>query len=309
MNISYDLLKAIIKIAEKKSVTAAAIDMNISQPALSRKLNDAERLLGVPLFERNGRGVELTGLGQVFCEHAINIIGQYDCIQNSIGELSGQLIGSVQVVFPDGVGKVLFIPLVHRMAEKHPLVKLSLQAALPDMVPYHLNSGKADMGITANTSPNLVYHGMPLFKETLHLVGPVDSFLQNRTSITLSDASKLPLLLPMIEGTRKLFNEAFDSIGAKPNVVFEIDSASTMIDLVKDKKGYAILSYAMVHQLIEKKEVSSAVIVDPSVERTLYTAFPINRPQTFLCRVVEREILDLVSIHSQTAQWQLIPNN
>ena len=298
----------IIKIAEKKSVTAAAVDMNVSQPALSRKLNDAERLLGVALFERHGRGVALTGIGQVFCDYAANIIEQYDSIQSSIGEITGQVSGSVRVVFPDGVGKVLFVPLIRRMAEKHPLVKLSFQAAVPDMVPYHLNSNKADIGITTNTIPSLVNRNYPIFKELLHLVGAKSSFLANRSTITLEEASKLPLLLPMIDGTRKLYNQAFDSIGLKPNVVFEIDSPSTMLDLVKANEGYAILSYAMVHQLVEDKEIANAVIVDPSIERILYTAFPINRPQTFLCRVVEREIIDLVSENSKKAQWHLIPH-
>ena len=67
------------------------------------------------------------------------------------------------------------------------------------MVPYHLNSGKADLGITANTSPNIVYQGMPLFKETLHLIGPRN--LYEKSSITLQEVSELLLLLPMIEGS------------------------------------------------------------------------------------------------------------
>ena len=308
MNIPYEHLKMIIKIAEKKSVTAAAVDMNLSQPAVSRKLNDTERLLGVVLFQRHGRGVELTGIGQVFCDHAANIIEQYDSIQSSIGEITGQFCGSVRIVFPDGVGKVLFIPLIRRMAEKHPLVKLSFQAAVPDMVPYHLNSNKADIGITTSTIPSLVNQNYPIFTEVLHLIGPKASFLAKRSTITLEEASKLPLLLPMIDGTRKLYNEAFDSKGLKPNVVFEIDSPTTMLDLIKANEGYAILSYAMVHQLVEDNEISNATIVDPSIERTLYTAFPINKPQTFLCRVVEREIIDLVSQNSKKAQWHLIAN-
>ena len=169
------------------------------------------------------------------------------------------------------------------MAEKHPLVKLSFQAALPDMIPYHLNSNKADIGITANTSPSLVGRRTPIFSEALHLIGSSKSFLQSRTTVALDDVSKLPLLLPMIEGTRKLYNEAFDSIGVSPNVVFEIDSPSAMLDLVKQKEGYAILSFAMVHQLVSESEVTSAVIVDPTIERTLYLATPTNKPQTFLC--------------------------
>jgi LysR family nitrogen assimilation transcriptional regulator len=112
----------------------------------------------------------------------------------------------------------------------------------------------------------------------------------------------------MIEGSRKLFDQSFEKIGVKPKVVYEIDSPSTMLDLVKDNKGFAILSYAMVHRMVDDNEITNSIIVDPSIDRILYTSYPINRPQTLLCRVIEREIIDLVSINSYKAQWELIPN-
>ena len=77
----------------------------------------------------------------------------------------------------------------------------------------------------------------------------------------------------MIEGTRKLYNEAFDSIGVKPNVVFEIDSPSAMLDLL-DQRGLRYLSFAMVHQLVSESEVTSAVIVDPAIRENLIFGHP-----------------------------------
>ena len=132
--------------------------------------------------------------------------------------------------------------------------------------------------------------------------------MQSRTTVALDEASKLPLLLAIIEGTRKLYNEASDSMGTKPNVMFEIDSPGAMFSLVKQKEGYAILSFAMVHQLVSESEVTSAVIVDLTIERTLYLATPTNKPQTSLCRAVEREIIDLGSKFCNKAQSRFIPS-
>ncbi len=143
------------------------------------------------------------------------------------------------------------------------------------------------------------------------MIGPSESFLQSRTTVALDEASKLPLLLAIIEGTRELYNEyneAFDSMGTKSNFMFEIDSSSAMFGLVKQKEGYAILSFAMVHQLVSESEVTSAVIVDLTLERTLYLATPTNKPQTSLCQAVEKEIIDLVSKFSNKAQWRFIPS-
>ncbi len=65
-------------------------------------------------------------------------------------------------------------------------------------------------------------------------------------------------------------------------------------------------SHAMVHQLVKESEITSAVIVDRTIERTLDLATPSNKPQTVLCRVVERKIIDLVSKFSEKARWRFI---
>ena len=90
--------------------------------------------------------------------------------------------------------------------------------------------------------------------------------------------------------------------------MFEIESPSAMFGLVKQKEGYAILSFAMVHRLVSESEVTSAVIVGPTIERTLYLATPTNKPQTSLCRAVEREKIDLVSKFCNKAQSHFIPS-
>lgn len=114
MGLSYNRLRSLVKIAETGSVSAAAIDLNVSQPALSRALNDTERSLGVILFERRGRGVELTEIGHRFCEHAREIIVRYEMIQNNLGEPGGQLTGTASVVFPESVGRMISVPLSAR---------------------------------------------------------------------------------------------------------------------------------------------------------------------------------------------------
>jgi DNA-binding transcriptional LysR family regulator len=111
MDLSYRRLQSILKIAEKHSVSAAAIDLDVSQPALSRLLNETERDLNVRLFERLGRGVQLTEVGRKFCDLASEIILRHHLIRDSLNESSGKLSGTVRVVFPESVARILSIPL------------------------------------------------------------------------------------------------------------------------------------------------------------------------------------------------------
>ncbi len=306
MNLSYNRLQSIVKIAEKRGVSAAAIALNVSQPALSRALNETERSLGVVLFERRGRGVELTETGRRFCELAREIIARHEMIRYNLNELDSQLAGLASVVFPEAVARMIFIPLMQRMKDKHPLVTLRLMTSLPDMVPYHINSGRADVGVTSNTNAMLGIHTTPLITEKLQLVGPAVSAVRHAPTISLAEVAQLPLILPATEGTRTLIDRVFKMEGLKPEIAFEIDSPTTQLDLVRQGEGFAILSYAMVQRVVSLGEISANTIVNPSIERTLYTVLPSNRPQNYLYRVIEREIIGLASELQDQAHWKIM---
>lgn len=303
MGLSYNRLRSLVKIAETGSVSAAAIDLNVSQPALSRALNDTERSLGVILFERRGRGVKLTEIGHRFCEHAREIIERYEMIQNNLSELDGQLTGTASVVFPESVGRMISVPLVRRMKEKHPLVTLRLMTALPDMIPHLLNSGRADVGVISNTSAMLGVHATPFITENLQLIGPANTVFPDAATISFAKVAQLPLILPATEGTRTIIDRIFHIKRLQPKITFEMDSPIAQLDLVRQGEGFAILAFSMAHRSINQGEFSAHTIVDPSIERVLSTALAGNRPQTSLYRVIEKEIIHLASEAKELARW------
>ncbi|WP_051183483.1 LysR family transcriptional regulator [Streptomyces sp. HGB0020] len=87
MNVELRHLRALVAIDEERTITDAAIALHLSQPALSRTLEQLESRLGVRLVERTTRRLALTGAGQRLSEHARRILGQLD---DALSEASGR---------------------------------------------------------------------------------------------------------------------------------------------------------------------------------------------------------------------------
>src|SRR5690606_25454374 len=97
--IKFDLqeLQAFVAVAERLSFRAAANDMHISPPALSRRIEKLEALLGVKVFERSTRHVQLTNVGRVFLGHARNALDELEGAMLGISDLAAHRSGVVAV--------------------------------------------------------------------------------------------------------------------------------------------------------------------------------------------------------------------
>ena len=306
VDLSYRRLKMLLRISEKGSVSSAAIDLGISQPALSRTLNETERDLNIRIFDRSGRGVHTTEIGKRFLFHAREIITQHDMIKNDLQLDEGQLSGEARVVMPESVARVLFIPLIKSFNKRHPLVKIRVRTSYPDNIPQLLHSDQADVAIISDTSLTRGLKLREVMSENLHLIGPKNSFNSIEQSISLENVSKLPLLLPASDRFRTLIDRAFITSRLKQKISQEIDNPFSLLDLVRQNEGYAILAYSIAHRSVENGDLMSLQIVSPNIERILSTALPVDRPHTRLLRAVEAEIIKLAKKYNDVAKWKIL---
>ena len=93
-------LRYFVSIAETGSFTKSALQNNIAQSALSRRVRDVETELGVQLFYRNGRGVLLTEVGETFLARARGILADMEGLRQEMTRTSGVLDGSVTLAVP-----------------------------------------------------------------------------------------------------------------------------------------------------------------------------------------------------------------
>ncbi len=306
MDLTNHQLRAVLKIAEKGNISHAANALDLSQPGLSRLLNQVEQNLDARLFDRSGRGVQLTEIGKIFCEHSKEILTRHELIRRNIQDLGDQLAGSVRIVMPHTAGVVLFIPLMNHFKEHHPNVSLRIMPAFNLHIPQYLNSGTADIGLISYPHGLSGLNASPLMTEALYLVGNNADVPKSKKRIALAEAVSFPLLLPSVSHSYRFYiDNALAERNLRIESLLEIDSEDATIQMLKEGQGFSIIPYSMAQREIDEGKLSACLITDPMISRTFFTATVSNRPQTRLIRSVTDELVSVVRQNLARGRWTL----
>ena len=239
-------LEYFVRVAELGSFTRAAIELDVAQPALSRQVRLLEVELRQNLLVRNGRGAVPTEAGKLLLDHGRGILHQVERAKEDLGCLRGGLAGRVAVGLPTSVARVLTVPLTRAFREALPEARLSISEGLSAQLQEGLISGRLDIVVLYNAQPSRELDITPLMEEDLLLVRRRPPGLQEDPPpgpIPLAEVAQLPLVIPTRPNAIRMHVEAeMADVGARPNVVLEIDGVSAILDLVLDGAGCATSS-------------------------------------------------------------------
>jgi LysR family hydrogen peroxide-inducible transcriptional activator len=188
-------LKYIITVAETRHFGKAAERCFVSQPTLSSQIKKLEEMLGVTLFERTKRSVELTPIGEAIIEHARKITEQVDAMvqlaQAHQDPLSGPLrIGAIPTLSPYLIPLIL-LPL----KTQYPQLQLVLNEEVTDMLLKRLRDHEIDAALIATAVDEADLEALDLFDEPFWLAHPRNHPLYTKEEITYRDLEQLDLLL------------------------------------------------------------------------------------------------------------------
>src|SRR5262249_21379247 len=119
-------LRYFVAIAEERSFTRAAERLWVAQPGLSTQIRRLEAELGVQLFDRHTRGVELTGAGELFLERARTALAAADIASSTGHDLADGLVGSVRLGVVSGAGWTGTSALLGEFCRERPAVELTV---------------------------------------------------------------------------------------------------------------------------------------------------------------------------------------
>lgn len=124
-----DLLAAIriyIRVVERGSMSAAARDLGIGQPAVSDRIERLERHLNAQLLIRNTRKISTTEVGASFYRHGKRVLDAADEAWACVADNEQPLAGVLRVAAPHGLGEVVLIPVLQQLREQHPRLEIDL---------------------------------------------------------------------------------------------------------------------------------------------------------------------------------------
>ncbi len=229
-------LRQFCEVAKKGSLTRAAEDLYVSQPALSKTIKSLENELGFPLFLRNGKNLELNENGKLYLERIERGLSCIDDAKNEVMEKNGSPVEEVSIsVYASSLS---FSSILLRYMHQYPKTNVNLFIVLSDNPNY---SRSSDMYII---STPIVPKGMtvyPLFTEEMVLVVPKGHPLDGRETITLSEAADCNFVSGIHGATRATTRTYCHFAGFEPNVVFQTNDIYVLREVVRAGLGVALV--------------------------------------------------------------------
>jgi len=191
-------LTLVVAIAEHAGIMRAAEVLHITQPVVTRGLQEVEAVVGVSLFERGPRGVSPTIYGESFVEHARAILAQLRQAGQHIELLAQAELGTV-TVGTHLVGSNLLLPrAIAELKTEHPKLTVVVREATPDTLQSDLLAGDIDLTVGRLSAAAPTRLGQErLYLEPIRLVARVDHPVHRRNSPVLRELAEYPWVFPV----------------------------------------------------------------------------------------------------------------
>jgi len=270
-----------VRVAELGSFTRASIVLDIAQPALSRQVRLLEVELRQNLLVRNGRGISLTEAGKVLLEHARGVLHQMERLREELSRVRGSLAGRVAVGLPPTLGRILAVPLTREFKALMPDATLSIVDGLSKTMQEALLTGQLDIALVYNALPTPGIELRPLLQDELLLVQGEQGNGQAPAPVDLAELAHFPLIIPARPNALRMHVEtALLNISAQPRIAMEVNSVATILDLVADGVGCAVLSRHAVLTAAQPERFVLRRIINPGLFPLLSIATGADRPAT-----------------------------
>jgi DNA-binding transcriptional LysR family regulator len=238
-------LRYFIGVAEEENVSRAALKLHVSQPALSRQIRDLEDELGFRLLERSAKSVRLTEAGRVFLTEARAVLQRAEDGVKAARAIATGASGELHVGYAPSLTARILPQTLRAFQAELPGVRVRLHDLSTEEMLAGLREGKLQIAFIVHLTPAMLrgLQFQELIRDSICLAVAPKHPLAGRRTITLTEVAREPL----ITYSRKDYPDAhemlaavFAGINAKPRIVEEHDSVSSLIAAVEAGNGVAV---------------------------------------------------------------------
>ena len=242
MDIDLKKLSYFVEVARQKSYTAAANNLYVTQPMLSKAVQNIEEVVGVKLIDRTRRSFDLTEEGKEFYKNACALLEQHNRLMFSLQEEKTDIEGSVSIAIPASIMNLYFPKVLVNMAKLYPKVNLNVFEAGSNAVAELVLRKKADLGVVMLPvgSADLELHD--LVRDRCMLIGHKSNPLLQKPVVDLRELEHEDFL--MFNNQFVLYDTLmyhFQVNGLNPSMKFQSTQDSFIMEMVHLNQGVAIL--------------------------------------------------------------------
>jgi LysR family cys regulon transcriptional activator len=237
-------LKGFYWAAYFRSFSAAGRKLGVGQSAISHQIKSLEEELGVKLYERAGRGIRLTGEGDVLLGYASSILQKLDDLDHHFKDMAGHPVGSIRMASYRSIMKYKLPEILQEFKRRNPAIRLKIEHRNLDReVLSMVSSGEIDFGITSAWNEFSDIQFFEVFSYDMFLCTAVIHRFARRKTITLEEIAAEPLILYEKENSiRKRIEEVFTRQGLSIDVAIETGGAEVIKEYVSAGLGVSIIS-------------------------------------------------------------------
>lgn len=301
-------LRYFVAIVEQGSFSKAAAVLNIAQPALSLHVRNMEADLNVSLLFRSPQGVVPTEAGQILLRNARAIIDQFAVAEEEIRGFEMEPSGEVRLGLPGTIGQILAVPLIMAARNRFPKIKLRIAEAMSGFVLDWMRDGRVDLAVLYIPVDDRGLTSRRVLTEELCLLGPTEPLpgigMPSEMTLAYAEVAHLPLILPSpSHGLRTLIDREAGKSGLTINTVLEVDSYSSIKELVEEGVGYSILPYNSVDREVKEGRLIYRGIKAPVLKRDVHVVHTSTRPMTNAVSAIEQLCRSTLLSLVETGRW------
>lgn len=240
MNYTLHQLSIFLKIAQTQSVTKAAEELHLTQPAVSIQLKNFQQQFDIPLTEVINKRLYITDFGREIASAAARILDEVSTIDHKTMAYRGKLSGKLKISVVS-TGKYVIPYFLSGFLQQHEGIELQLDVSNKSRVVESLQQNEVDFSLVSVMPDQLRLSKIELMPNKLFLVGNADS-LDDRHTYEISLLEKIPLIYrEQGSATRRAMEQVVENNGLKARMKMELTSNEAVKQAVIAGLGYSIM--------------------------------------------------------------------
>jgi LysR family nitrogen assimilation transcriptional regulator len=298
-------LRYFAAIYEHGTLTRAAEHTRVAASALSHHLANLEKDLAAPLFDRQPRRMQPTAAGERLYVHAKAILRAISSAERDVRETGDEVTGDVSVGLAYSVVKAIALPLMQRVLETYPNLRLTMSESLSGSALMNLMTSEVDLALAYNPPPDIRLKTQAILEEQMVCVGRRDMIGDSDAPICFHDILDLPIIL-LRQGlsARALIDDGALLKRLEGKARLQMNSVNAINASLVAGLGCAIATRHFMRELLADGSLHARPIVAPELSRRLYVCEIAERPATFALETVRRLLLKLVAEAVGKGEWE-----
>ena len=245
MTLNLHHLRVFAAVAQERSFSRAAVALRLSQPAVSKTVQELERQTELSLFDRSGRTPQLTDAGNALFARARELFGIERIAEEELGALRGLERGVLRVGASTTVATYFLPQLLARFHQQHPGVTLRVVSANTRAIARRLLEGRLDIALVEGPVLHERISVIPWREDELVVIAPASHPLVHKRRVRAADLIDEPFILREPgSGTRVVAEAALAEHGVHPGTTVQLGSTEAIKQAVAAGLGLAVVSRA-----------------------------------------------------------------